>query len=175
MKDKLIRIALIGPESTGKSDLSRDLAAYFQTAWVPEFGRGYLTSLQRPYEKEDLFEIAKGHLLSEEIISADAKKFLFIDTEMIMMKIWLQVVYGETSEWLEEKIGQNKYDLYLLTYPDIPFVPDPLRENPHRRDYLYNLHRDELDNRGLRYEVITGTKDRLKNAIEAVQRHYLQR
>jgi len=172
MPDKIFRVALIGPESTGKSDLSRDLAAHFRTMWVPEFGRQYLTELKRPYAKGDLFEIAKGHLLSEEIISGDAKKLLFIDTEMIMMKVWLQVVYGESSEWLEERIEQNKYDLYLLTMPDIPFVPDPLRENPHRRDYLYNLYRDELERRRFRFEVIAGTKDRLENAIAAVQKHF---
>ena len=102
-----------------------------------------------------------------------AQEIIFCDTELIVIKIWLLDLYGECPAWLDEIIEANKYDLYFLTKPDIPFVDDPVRENPLRRDYFFDLYKSELEKRNFRYEIIEGENDmRLNNAIEKINMHF---
>ena len=169
MKSDLIRIALIGPESSGKTTLCSDLAKHYQTIWVPEFARDYIASLNRQYTKEDILYCAEKQLELEEHLKSKANKILFSDTELIVCKVWLLDLYGECPEWIEKKIDEQEYDLYLLTSPDLPFVQDPVRENPHRRQYFYDWYLLELEKRDFRYEVVEGIEEeRLKQAIEKI-------
>ena len=169
MKSEIFRVALIGPESTGKTTLCIELAKHFNTCWVPEFAREYISALNHPYTKEDIIHCAEKQLESEEHLQSKAHKILFSDTELIVCKVWLLDAFGECPEWIERKIMENKYDLYLLTTPDLPFIPDPVRENPHRRQYFFDWYKAELEKRKFRYEIIAGLrKDRLKKAIERV-------
>ena len=147
---------MIGPESTGKTSLCLQLAEYFNTVCIPEFAREYIASLNRPYTKSDVLYCAEMQLKSEDVLSVHAKKYLFVDTELINIKIWLLDKYGDCPAWIENKIEEKKYDLYLLTSPDVPFVVDPVRENPDRRDYFFDIYLHELESHGLRYEIITG-------------------
>ena len=60
------KVAIIGPESTGKSTLCTQLAAHYQTLWVPEYAREYLETKGTSYTYDTLLEIAKGQVSSEE-------------------------------------------------------------------------------------------------------------
>jgi NadR type nicotinamide-nucleotide adenylyltransferase len=169
----LKKIALIGPESTGKTTLCKELAAYYQTEWVPEFARAHVASLNRDYMLEDIEYCAREQLRSEEELSLSAHKFLFCDSELIIAKVWCEDVFKKTPAWIEEMITSHTYDLFLLTLPDIPFKPDAVRENPHRRQFFFDWYKRELDNRNFMYEIIGGTDEqRFASAQLAIRKHF---
>jgi NadR type nicotinamide-nucleotide adenylyltransferase len=170
---KIRRIAITGPESTGKSMLAEQLAGYFHTAWVPEYAREYIDKLDRPYSEEDILKIAKGQLEREKQQAAASDGILFCDTELIVTKIWSEVKYGRCNPWILEQIEKHTYDLYLLCYIDIPWETDPQREHPHMRERLFTLYYEEMLERRYPFEVIKGLGDeRMQNAIRYV-RNYL--
>lgn len=167
---KIKRIALLGPESSGKTMLCKQLAAHFKTLWVPEFSREFMEKLNRPYNSDDILFTAKEQLKVEEELLLKANEFLFIDTELIIAKVWCEDVFGFCPEWIYEKIEEKKYDLYLLTKHDLPWEQDPVRENPNRRDYFFNLSLNELETRKFNFEIVSGSGgDRLRNAVKAVE------
>ncbi len=168
-KNGIVRIALIGPESTAKSTLSEALAKHYNTVWVPEYARTYLNGINRKYTLEDIVKIAKEQLLQEQNKLASANKLIFVDTELIISKIWCEEVFNTSPEWIIKNILEFKYDLYLLTSPDLPWEKDPLRENPHRRQFLFDRYESELKNIQANYKIIDGTGDnRLKKCIAQV-------
>lgn len=169
--NQLVRIALIGPESTGKSVLCEQLAAHYQTAWVREFARHYLPTLSRPYQLNDIVWIGKKQSEQESELAEQANQCLFIDTEYINLKIWCEEVFQEVPDWIRERCNKPQYDLYLLTFPDIPWQSDPLRENEHRRDYLFMRYKEALDNIAAIYSIVSGTgNDRFNTALAAVEK-----
>ncbi len=169
--DEMIRrIAVTGPESTGKSMLAEQLADHFHTTWVPEFAREYLEKLGRPYEEPDILLIAKGQMEREESQMKQAVKFLFCDTELLVTKIWSEVKYNRCDSWILESLETHHYDLYLLCDIDLPWQYDPLREHPNMRKYLYDLYFNELNDRGFCFAVISGTgPDRLQCALKTIE------
>ncbi|WOK06479.1 ATP-binding protein [Imperialibacter roseus] len=163
------RIGIIGPESTGKSTLSLQLAAHFQTQWVPEFARQYLIDINRPYEESDLLTIAKGQKAKEEQLFRGANNFLFCDTTLIVVKVWSEHSYGRCDPWIAEQVDQMKYDYFFLTDIDIPWVEDPLREHPHMRDYFFDIYKSYLEKEGFPYSLVSGNEEeRLQLAIAKV-------
>lgn len=163
------RIAITGPESTGKSTLCEQLADYYQTVWNPEYARTYLNQINRPYKQSDLLSIAQGQIESEQKILLKANNFLFCDTELINIKIWSEHRFLECHKWITNMIDIHLYDLYLLCNIDLPWQYDPLREHPHMRQYFFDLFKDELDSRHLPYAIISGTaNERTTNAIKAI-------
>ncbi len=165
----LQKIAITGPESSGKTTLARQLAAHYETVYVPEFARSYLPTLLRDYVESDLLDIAKGQLQLENENAAFAKKYLFCDSDMTVMKIWAMEKYGRCDAWIAAQNQDNTYDFYLLCAPDIPWEADPLRENPDDRNRLFTLYIKELDKKKVDYIILTGSKqERLKKAITAL-------
>jgi NadR type nicotinamide-nucleotide adenylyltransferase len=166
---RILRVAVTGPESTGKSELAQALAKHFGTVWVPEYSREYLDTLKRPYNYIDIFAIARGQYEKEQEMLGEAKRVIFCDTEFIVNKIWCDEKYGKCHPWIVEMIEKHPYDFYLLCNTDLPWEPDPLRENPHDRDRLLALYKHELKSRNLPYLLISGTgPTRLNSAITAV-------
>jgi NadR type nicotinamide-nucleotide adenylyltransferase len=167
------RIAITGPESTGKSWLAEKLALQYECLWVPEYARKYLINLGHPYTYEDILKIAHGQMASEEEAMQSADKFLFCDTECLVTKIWCDVKFGKCHYWIIEQIEQQPHDLYLLCDIDLAWEPDPLREHPHKRSYLFDLYLNELQKRNLPIEIISGTGEaRLKCAVGAMNKHF---
>jgi len=164
------KIAITGPESTGKSMLAEQLARHYQTIWVPEYAREYLELLGKPYEEKDILFIAQGQLAAEESKLIHAGNFLICDTELLVTKIWSEVKYGRCNPWILDAIETHPYDLYLLCDVDLPWEYDPLREHPEQRQYLFDLYYNELKNRNFPFEVVRGTgPDRLKNALSIIE------
>jgi len=161
------KIVLTGPESTGKSTLSKALAAHFGTLWVPEYARFYLNHLPRPYFPEDVLRIAQGQMQWEAVWEKYARELLFCDTDLLVPKIWMEHKYGYCDSWIDEQLSLRSYDLYLLCDIDMPWENDPLREHPNEREALFEKYRTALETLGARYAIIRGNgTERLNMAIE---------
>ena len=164
------KIAITGPESTGKSTLAAHLAAHFQAPWVPEYARAYIEKLDRPYAASDLDEILKGQLALWQKAEDAQPHLLFLDTEALVMKIWAEHAYGQASDFILQELKKQEIDLYLLLDVDLPWEPDPLREHPHLRDFFYQWYKRELQEMGAPFVEISGKHDsRFQSAVQAVE------
>lgn len=165
------KVAIVGPECTGKSTLAEFLASHYHTAFVPEYARGYIDNLVRPYEKEDLTTIAHGQLRLEEVWGTDAERVLVCDTDLLVIKIWSDVKFGTCAPEIADAFQENVADLYLLTYIDVPWEDDPQREDPDRREELYDIYLKEVSNLNAPFVEVKGDfEHRKQTAIEAIDR-----
>ena len=179
---QLKKIAVIGPESTGKSTLCDQLAKHYHTEWCPEYARDYLLKHGTNYSFNDLLTIAKGQIELEEkfetlvkskVPHATGHQLLFIDTDMYVMKVWCEFVFNKCHRYILEQIAERKYDLYLLCNIDLPWVKDELREYPdlETRKKIYSIYKDIVINQPVPWIDISGNYDeRLRKAVEAVDR-----
>lgn len=164
------RVVITGPESTGKSWLSRQLSLKTGGLWLPEYARFYVEFLGRNYSEDDVLKIAKVQIDLENQMAAATTDYLFIDTGLIITKVWLEHVYGRSPKWLDEAIRTQPRHMYLLCKYDLPWIPDPLRENPDLREFLFDWYKRELDYYGMNYHVIEGIGNkRLENALRALK------
>lgn len=165
----MISIAIVGPESTGKSTLASALANHFKTICVPEYSRAFLSKLDRAYHQEDLLSIAQGQLKAEEQGRREASKLLFLDTDLFVIKVWSEFKYGNCNPLILQQLAENKADFYLLTAADIPYEDDPLRENPSDRPELFEIYHQELIAAGVDFRIVKGDlKKRIQDAIQHV-------
>ncbi|WP_187264155.1 AAA family ATPase [Pontibacter beigongshangensis] len=162
----MLKISVTGPESTGKSTISEKLAQHYQTVWVPEYARSYLSNLSRPYTLADIEAIARGQLRQEAELAQKANTLLFADTDLLVLKIWSENAFGHCPAWILEKLEQQPYNLYLLMGVDLPWEPDPQREHPHLRQYFYDLYKKELQRLQAPFVEISGLQeDRFRMAL----------
>ena len=181
------KIVVIGPESTGKSTLCKQLAEHYNTIWVEEYAREYLLQHGTKYTFENLLDIAKGQVESEQLAvdswrlvnkskidpqdpAGNLKSKIFIDTDMYVMKVWCEFVFEKCHHWILNRIVERKYDLYLLCNIDLPWVKDELREYPDliSRKKIYHYYKDIMLNQHVPWVDITGTyEQRLEKAILA--------
>ena len=206
----LKKVVIIGPESTGKSTLCKQLAEHYKTLWCPEFARQYLLKHGMNYEYDDLLTIAKGQLALEDEYVEEIRKSgrpedqkniladnntsiklpnysslsppdsyrvtthlspLFIDTDMYVMKVWCEFVFGNCHPFILDQIAIRKYDCYLLCNVDLPWVKDELREYPdlERRQQLYFIYKKLMDKQSVPWIDISGSyEERLEKAITSV-------
>jgi NadR type nicotinamide-nucleotide adenylyltransferase len=169
MVHEVKKVCVIGPECTGKTDLSQFLAQHYQTSWVEEYARAYLNKLGRAYDQIDLLKIAHGQLRMEDEWVYEANKLLICDTNLIVIKVWSEHKYGNCDPDILKKIAERKYDLYLLTDIDIPWAEDPQREHPDKREYFRDLYRKEVAATGVPFAEISGEREvRRKKAVETI-------
>lgn len=169
------RINLTGPESTGKSTLSAQLAAHFGTSCTLEYAREYLAAHGPAYTLPDLAAIARGQLRNEETAAvaaaAQGRTLLFCDTDLLVIKVWAEHAFGSCPAWILEELRRPRYALTLLPDVDLPWQPDPLREHPHLRQHFMQLYRHELQALGWPTVEISGSKEaRLTRAVAAVEK-----
>ena len=158
----------MGPESSGKTSLATALAEELSTTWLPEYAREYLSG--RPdYTELDLEEIAREQLAREEAFIEAHPGAGILDTDLIVIAIWWREQFGQVPDWVERHLDHQPLRHYLLTRPDLPWEPDPLRVSPHDRERLFGLYRELLSNRGFAFSEIYGQGPiRLERALDAV-------
>lgn len=163
------KVVITGPESTGKSTLSKQLSEYFEQPWLPEYARTYLSEINRPYEESDLLEIAKGQIKMENELSKKGYSTIFFDTSMEVLKVWSEWKYKNCHPYILEKLASRKADLYLLLSPDMAWEHDPMRENPHNRNEIFDIYKREIEQLKKPYEIISGNGlIRTRRAIKAI-------
>jgi nicotinamide riboside kinase len=172
----MLKIAITGPESTGKSELAAQLAAHYQGHYVPEYARYYVARLNRAYTTHDLWRIAQIQMsLEERYAQRYAKEdLLFCDTEMTVIKVWHEHAFGTMPDYMQQLWAQRlpTYHLYLLTDIDLPWQPDPQREHPHLRNYFFELYKNTLQTNNIAFEIVRGRGvARLQNAIDAIEQY----
>ena len=172
----LVKVVLFGPESSGKTTLSRQLARHYNTVWAPEFAREYLqkkwNNERKTCEAEDLIPIAIGQMKLENKLATRADKILICDTDLLETKVYSEEFYGGfVDEALNKAADENMYDLYLLTYIDTPWEEDDLRDRPEQRLEMFNAFESALIKHKKPYLLLKGDRDsRLKIAIKAIDK-----
>jgi NadR type nicotinamide-nucleotide adenylyltransferase len=172
--NKIIKIAIVGPESTGKSSLTKQLANYFETSLVPEFAREYCKDLNRTYTLEDEINIFHGQLATEQKIIKSAKKdLIFCDTMVLTVKVWCDHLFGFTPKEVLAGIAEQSYDLYLLMDIDLPWQEDELRDFPTLRAHFMEIWHKELQALAANYKVVSGRGDQRFLNAKAIVKEFL--
>ena len=155
-----MKVGIIGPESSGKSSLARYLAKRYKGTYVPEYARTYVEQKgSQDVSFDELCDIARHQIEQLQTISNDLKQpqTVFFDTELIVTKVWFDYAFGRVPEWLEEALRRYPMDVYLLTSPDIPWIPDPARYNgsDEMRQELFQRYESEIQALDIPYYIIT--------------------
>lgn len=172
MDNKPIKIAVVGPESTGKSIISEQLARFYGTVCVPEYSREYCRDLNRAYTLQDELNIYYGQLALERSLEPLAvNRLMFCDTTFLTVKVWCDYLFGDTPKEVTDMLKRHAYDYYLLMHIDLPWEDDPLRDfpEPEQRRYFLEVWKRELDTIQASYTLISGAgAARFSNARKAV-------
>jgi HTH-type transcriptional repressor of NAD biosynthesis genes len=170
----ILKIVLFGPESTGKTTLSKELAKRYNTVWAPEFAREYLQKKWNDAATicavEDIIPIAIGQTKLENEQLLKANKVLFCDTNILETKIYAEAYYKDYSnKELNEAVNRLQYTLYFLTDIDVPFEEDDLRDRPNQRQEMFDLFKNGLEKHQCNYQILSGTLEtRLEEAKKTI-------
>ena len=169
-----IKIVLFGPESTGKTTLSEDLSKYFSAPMVKEYMREYLQEVwdaeKRICEPRDIIPIAEGQMQTENQLASEADNLLICDTDLLELKVYSEAYYdGYCDPQLLKHALNNHYHLYFLTYIDVPWTPDDLRDKPHDREGMFQRFQKALEQSNKPYIILKGDrKTRFNTAVEKI-------
>jgi nicotinamide riboside kinase len=165
----MISIAVTGPESTGKSRISQELAGHYSTIYLPEFAREYLMINGPEYTYETVVYIAEKQLLRQKNMLNKRISPCFFDTDLLVCRIWLEFVFGKCPQHIVLESLKPVFSHTLLMNIDLPWQADPLREHPTQRKELFNLYYQLLDQSERSFTVISGEgAERLDNAVLVV-------
>lgn len=161
------KIAITGPECSGKSTLAKQLGDHFNATVIDEYAREYLEKQNGSYSPEDVETIAEAQFSQN---NTETKNLLISDTEMLVNKVWFEEKYKYTSQLIEKFLHQQEFNYYLLCKPDIPWEFDKLRENPSDRERIYLVYKSLLKSLyPNKFIVIEGSqKERFEKANEII-------
>ncbi len=171
-----IKVVFFGPESTGKTTLSRQLARHYNSVWVQEYAREYLqdkwNNERKTCEVKDLVPIAKGQIALENDLAQKTNSVLICDTDLLETKVYSEAYYAGTCDPILDKYAiKNTYDLYFLTYIDTPWEADDLRDKPLERERMFKAFEDALIKYNRPYVLLKGSKtERLNEAIKHIDK-----
>jgi NadR type nicotinamide-nucleotide adenylyltransferase len=170
---RIIKIALFGPESTGKTTLAKQLAEFYKTDWVPEFARDYLQEKWDKYQTicdvNDMLPIAYGQTQLENQKMASANQYLFCDTNLMVTKVFSEVYYNYCDPLLDQAACEHEYDLFFLTDIDVPWKKDDLRDKPEGRETVFSVFKKSLIDNNKPFITLSGDASlRLKKAVSII-------
>lgn len=171
MNKRIKKIAIVGPESTGKSTISVALAKHYNVPWVPEYARYYCAALTTDCTLQDETNMFHGQVALEEAIMATAETdFIICDTTFATVKIWSDAMLGESPQVVLDALITHSYDFYILLDIDLPWQDDPLRNFPNMREHFMQIWHKELKALNANYVVVGGIDNRLQNVINAIDK-----
>jgi HTH-type transcriptional regulator, transcriptional repressor of NAD biosynthesis genes len=164
------RICVLGAESTGTTTLSRALAKHYNTNWIPEYGRffseGKLTNSDAAWQTDEFTHIATMQNQMEDYLARSSNKLLICDTNSLATSVWHERYMDHHSDQVETTSKNRKYDLYIITSPDIPFVQDGTRDGEHIRHKMHQQFIQKLKQKQLPFIIVSGSHEkRMKKAI----------
>ncbi len=168
------RICVLGVESSGTTTLAQALAEYYQTVWVPEYGRNYWEGRQyiphsEQWQSHEFLHIAQTQITLENALALQANQRIICDTDPLATHIWHRRYLGFYYPELETIAQQRNYALYLITEPDFEFVQDGTRESEHLRMEMHQWFMEQLTKMGKSWVSVTGSPEkRLADAIAII-------
>ena len=156
----MFKVGIIGPEASGKTTLARYLAKRYQGELVEEYARYYVEQKgSRDLSYEEVCTIARHQIEELRTLARQSnttEKVLFFDTELIVTKVWLEEVFDACPEWLKQALREYPMDVYLLTYPDLPWTQDGARYNgsAEQRTRLFERYEQEIQALDIPYYII---------------------
>lgn len=153
------RVAVVGPESSGKTTLSRWLATELGATWVPEHARALLEqrgALDRGWPAV-LDDIARGQRASEAALARSCGGLLICDTDLLTTTLWSEALTGAVAPWIAAAAAAARYELTLVCAPDLPFEPDPVRYRPEERPAFHAALLDRLQAAQRPFVCVSGT------------------
>lgn len=169
----MTRVVIIGPESTGKTLLSKQLSAHFKVPCVEEYARIYLEQHGLAYDYETLLKIANGQIqLEDSCMQKSQHDFIILDTNLYVLKVWSEFVFGRCHYWILDQLAVRNYDIYLLMNIDFPWQYDPMREHPddETRQYLFAMYKSIMITENKKWITISGNiNERLLQSIDYIK------
>ena len=163
------RVCLTGAESTGKSEMAKELAAHFGAPWVPEYAREYAARAARELSYMDVYPIARGQMELEQRVTAGANDLVILDTDLLSTVVYSRHHFGACPVMVESLARTRLADLYLLLDIDVPWIADPVRDSGATRDTLHELFCDVLEEFRANVRTVAGKWDeRLHRAIGVI-------
>ncbi len=174
--NSVVKVAILGAESTGKTTLCRDLAAHFDSLWVPEYMREYLQSKWNTQQTtctwNDLLPIAQGQIALENKIALESAQleqtpnYLFCDTSLFELMIYANWYYDDCPQALTQAALAHHYDLIIVTAVDIPWIADDLRDSPNDREAISACIENELNYHDKGFQRIGGSREQRLEQVE---------
>lgn len=166
-----MKVAITGPESSGKTTLANALATHYGVNVIPEYAREFLEENGPEYTQADLDDIAEGHEENLQIFLDEKSRINIVDTDFVVLKVWSEYKFDFASTYINELVSENHFDLHVLCAPDIPWEEDPLRENPDDRHVLFEKYIAVLNSFKKDFIIVNGAREeRLKKSIEEIDR-----
>lgn len=173
------KIVLVGPESSGKSTLTKLIAKKLKTKYVNEYGAEYIKNIglnkntknNKKFTILDISHIAAGQIYLEDESLKKPKKIIIHDTDLITTQIWSEIYFNDCPKWIVDESYKRTYDMYLLMDIDFDWVDDGSREFPEKRKTHFNRIKSELEKRNIKYTLISGSiENRLKQSIKEINK-----
>lgn len=171
-RDHVVNVVFLGAPSTGKSTIAEHLAHELSTLWMPEFGREFWekNQIDRRLTRDQLVELARGHLEREEDLLLKARNYLFTDTNVLTTLLFSYYYHGSASPELEEMALKHvsRYDLCFLCDADIPYDDTWDRSGEMSREIMQQQIIADLNSRKISYILLQGSVAERKNQVMQV-------
>ena len=166
----VLRVAIMGAESTGTTTLTRALAEAYETTWVEEYGREYWTAkissplgeggVEVGWTEDEFVHIATEQNRREDLAARTVNRILFCDTDAFATSLWFERYLDSRSSHVEALATGRRYDLTFLTGAEIPFVQDGWRDGESIREGMHRRFVERLTEEGRSYVLIEGSPER---------------
>ena len=176
VKSDCIKVVLYGPESSGKTTITKKLSEHYNCLWVKEYARDFLQKKwdneKKICELQDIIPIAKGQMELENRLVKKSSKIIICDTDLLETMVYSETYFdGYCDANLKNYAINNTYSLYLLTNIDIPWVKDDLRDRPKKREEMFEAFEKALIKNKKPYVLISGNlEQRIKTAINEIDK-----